>query len=135
MSRAHFLLEAASHSPHGPLYHALMNLRPYLAHAAQHVYDTWDPDPDGVDDEYGEGGICDAVVQELWGVLAHHLPDVDVEEGGHDGDDHAWLIVSHGVERYGVDIPPQYYEHGGGYRWHKIPRVHFLPNYVEIFDL
>jgi hypothetical protein len=60
---------------------------------------------------------------------------VDITEGGHQGDDHAWLIAYTDHEAFGIDIPPGIYETGSGYNWKKRPGVKLTANDVEIFRL
>jgi hypothetical protein len=69
------------------------------------VYDEWDPEDIG-----GAGGICDEIAQEIAGVIANRLGDVEIVDGGHDGDDHAWNIVYDDHDAYGVDIHPSVYD-------------------------
>ncbi len=104
------------------LYHILMRLRPAIAQIAQIIYDEWD------DDEYG--GICDMIADEISGILSHN--GIDNTDGGHDGDDHAYIIAYNDNESYIVDIPYDTYERGGGYNWSKIPNIQFTPNDVVI---
>lgn len=109
----------------------LMKLRTEIAHAAQKIYDEWSPE-DGIDEELGAGGICDQIANEIIGVLSNH--DYDAEEGGHDGDDHAYAVIrtdeSHG---FSIDIPYNIYEHKlGMYEYQKIPNVKFDENDVYI---
>jgi hypothetical protein len=111
------------------LYVQLMALRPRIANAAQKVYDSWEQD-----DECDMGGICDEIASEISSLVAS-IPNCHSVEGGHDGDDHAWVIATDGVNAYGVDIPPHVYETGGGYCWKKIPEVTFVVNDVEVWDL
>jgi len=92
-------------------------LRPALVTAAQAVVDEWQQDDEGIDEEFGEGGACDAVAQAMAGVLG----SIDTMEGGQDGADHAYLIAYDDAEAFVVDIPPGVYERGGGYSWRKIP--------------
>ena len=127
ISQAQILKEAVK----GPLYTKLMSLRPQMAQAAQKVYDSWEGEDD---EELGSGGICDEIAQEIAHVIVSKIAGVDIEDGGWDGDDHAWSIVSLGHERYGADIPPHVYEYGGGYHWTKRTNVHFSPHDVEIFE-
>jgi hypothetical protein len=104
-------------------------LRPALAVAAQGVYDTWDPD----DDWHGGGGICDGVADAMAEVLAGALPaHVRIEAGGHEGDDHAWLVVYDDAAAFTVDIPPEVYERGAGYSWTKIPGVMICAGHVVV---
>jgi hypothetical protein len=98
-----------------PLLDAIQLLKSKMALEAQEVYDEWSQDNDGIDEHYGGGGICDDISNALANVLIN-IPDVEVQDGGWDGDDHAWLIVSLGKEKYGVDIPHNIYETGGGYK-------------------
>lgn len=101
----------------------LKALRPLMAQAAQGIYNEWD-DAEGF-------GICDEIQSEMAGVIGEHI-EANIEDGGHDGDDHAFLIVSRGNERYWVDIPSRVYESGGGYSWKKIPGVVIQPSDVVI---
>ena len=115
-----------------PLLKELLKLRPQMAKSAQAVYDDWDEEESG-------GGICDEISGALSDVIADHILDIDVEEGGHDGDDHSWLIVSKEFDgtsyRCGVDIPPDIYERGGGYSWEKGGGVRFSSNNVDVWDI
>ena len=98
------------------LYEQLNQLKPKMAIAAQLIYDEWD----------GSGfGICDEIADAISDIIASHIADVEIDEYGHEGDDHAAVIASLGNESYVVDIPPSIYEWGGGYNWHKIPDVMF----------
>lgn len=108
------------------LHQQLYALRPQLAQAAQQIYDQWEPE-----DENDVGGICDEISNAMSGLIASHV-DVQITDGGHDGDDHAYPIVYNDTEAYAVDIPPYVYERGGGYVWHKIPGVTITANDVVI---
>lgn len=110
----------------------LMQLRTEIAQAAQKIYDEWEQDEEGSDEELGSGGICDQIAEAIAGVLSDH--GYDTEEGGHDGDDHAYVVVplsdSHG---FAVDIPWDVYESKlGMYEYRKKPGVKFGPNHVFI---
>ena len=105
---------------HG-LFRELERLAPVLASAAQRVYDTWEQDEDGMDEDLGGGGICDLVAQEMAAALSS--AGIETMEGGHQGDDHAFLIAYNDDEAFAVDIPPGVYEVGGGYSWRKRPGV------------
>jgi len=106
----------------------LEDLRPALAEAAQAVVDEWEQDDDGVDEEFGSGGACDAVAQAMAGVLGA----IDTMEGGQDGDDHAYLIAYDDRDAFVVDIPPGVYERGDGYSWRKIPGIQITEDDVVI---
>jgi hypothetical protein len=105
------------------LKYQLIRLRSAMAKAAQLVYDEWSPDEEGLDDVYGSGGICDDISREISSIIYEKVKDVDIMDGGQDGDDHAYLIVYNDIEAYIVDIPPGVYEEGSGYNWQKKPNV------------
>lgn len=114
----------------------LLSLRAQMAAAAQKVYDAWGQDAwDQDDEDFGSGGICDEVASEISGVIAIAIQDAEIDEYGHEGDDHAALVVSRGKERYVVDIPASVYEHGGGYSWTKTPDVTITPDDVVVSKL
>ena len=112
------------------LLQTLERLRPAFAAAAQSVYDTWELDEEGLDPELGAGGICDSIADAIGHVLVQN--GVDYTDGGHDGDDHAYLVAYNSDESYVVDIPCHIYEQGGGYSWTKVPDVQFEPSDVTI---
>lgn len=114
----------------GSLKDDLDRLRPQLADAANKIISEWEQDEEGLDVEFGAGGACDRVSQEMGSVIPW-----DTHEGGAEGDDHSWLIVVRGDEVVAVDIPPGVYETGGGYNWTKIPGAHVNPQDVDIYDL
>lgn len=96
---------------------------PYRFKTANSKYDEWD----------GEfGGICDQIAESISSILSD--VGIDTVEGGHDGDDHAWVLARIGSKVYIVDIPPHIYERGGGYNWQKIPDVKFQAGDVQISD-
>lgn len=97
----------------------LETLRPDFAREAQKVVDGWEQDEDGEDEELGQGGICDRVANAMAGLAARAISRVKVTDGGHEGDDHAFIVVYNAKEAYAVDIAPEVYETGGGYRWRK----------------
>ncbi len=113
------------------LHKALQALAPAIATAAQTVYDSWTQDED---DDFG-GGICDAIASEIQGIIVSNIPDVNVTDGGHEGDDHAWSIAYTNSEVYGVDITPSVYETGGGYNWTKREGVTIDPTDVDIWPI
>jgi hypothetical protein len=119
-----------------PLVQQLNALRPQIAEAATRIFQEWTQDEDGFDDVYGGGGICDDVASEIQGIIATYLPDVEVRDGGWDGDDHAYTIVEANGETIVVDIPPYVYESGGGMSWEKRQDVEAIsPEDVAIYSL
>jgi len=113
----------------------LEQLRPELAAAAQAVIDDWIQDEEGFDPDLGAGGVCDQVSEAMSSVITSAIDGVGILDGGHDGDDHAWLIVHDGSEAAGVDIPPSVYETGGGYNWRKLEDARVDPEDIAIWKL
>ena len=113
----------------------LNRLRPKLVAAAQAVLDAWEPDEEGYDEVYGSGGACDDVADAMADVVigAGLVP----HQGGQDGDDHAFLIVTteDNQQPHRLDIPPGVYETGGGYNWQKRDGVRLSPRDVVIQDI
>lgn len=109
----------------------LVALRDHIAAAAQKVYDDWEQDEEGFDEEFGGGGICDTIQRAMSDVIASNV-ECEMEDGGWEGDDHANLIVARGNEKYIVDIPAQTYETGGGMNWKKLSGVAITANDVII---
>jgi hypothetical protein len=118
-----------------PLYQQLLGLRQRMAFAAQQVYNSWQQDAEGFDDEFGSGGICDEISRAIADVVVSSIQNAETAEGGQEGDDHSWLIVYNQQEAYGVDIPCHIYERGGGYSWQKLQGVHFSPNDISIWEV
>jgi hypothetical protein len=104
----------------------LIALQPQMAAIAQKIYDEWDGE---------SGGICDEIANEISGIIASNIENVELDEYGHEGDDHTAVIVKRGDKTYLVDIPYYVYEKGGGYSWKKIPNVKFAPEDVQITRL
>lgn len=113
----------------------LESIRPALAAAVQRVLNEWQPDESGFDPVLGTGGACDEVTDAMVDVICDFVDGVTVLEGGHEGDDHAWLIVVDDRDAVGVDVPPSVYETGGGYSWTKIEGAEVEPSDVMLFSL
>jgi GNAT superfamily N-acetyltransferase len=128
--------KTAAVTPRRPslLYQYIDSMTPEMKAAAQKIYDEWDSDDE--DNEYGGGGICDAISQAMSGALAGNASvDFEIADGGQPGDDHAWFIVYNDTEAWGVDLPHSLYERGGGYSWKKVPGVEFSASDIEIFPV
>lgn len=109
----------------------LENLRADLCLEAQKIYDDWEQDEDGYDEEYGHGGIC----QDIASAFCDVLSELDIEctiFSPSIGEIHVFSIANIDGEAYQVDIPPYVYERGGGYCWQKIPEVIFEPSDIII---
>jgi hypothetical protein len=109
----------------------LYAIRDQIVIAAQKVYDDWTQDEEGLDEQFGGGGICDEVQRAIADVISSNI-DCELEDGGWEGDDHANLIVSRDNEQYLVDIPAQIYESGGGMSWQKLSDVVITTNDIII---
>jgi len=110
----------------------LRQLRPKFAAAAQAIYDSWEQDEDGFDEEFGGGGICDAIANAIMGLMPS---GIDTMDGGQPGDEHAFVIAFNDTEACTVDIPPGVYESGGGYNWKKRQGVTITEDDVEIIPI
>jgi len=104
-----------------------------MAQAVQAVLDTWDQDEEGWDEEFGFGGACDAISNAISELI--NMEGVEVLEGGHDGDDHSWIVVYDDKEAFDVDVPPSVYETGGGYSWRKTKDATVSPEDVIIYPV
>ena len=113
---------------HNNLLSQLLQLRPQMAYAAQKIYDLWEPNDEY--DEFNGGGCCDAIASAINDILT--VNDINTTEGGHEGDDHSYIIAYNETESYIVDVPYNLYEYGGGYSWNKIENVKFNPNDISI---
>lgn len=109
-------------------------LIPRIVDAAQAEYDDWHQDEDGLDDACGSGGICDRIADAIASVVGE-LEGVDIIDGGHEGDDHAYIVVLSKTEAVSVDIPPDVYETGAGYSWRKRRGVRIAPDDVVLQSL
>jgi hypothetical protein len=120
----------------------LRALTAQLASAAQGIYDSWDQDGDGVDEEYGEGGICDDVADAMIGVIIHAIPDANCQTHYDDSVGHTSVMVARPDpdddttgQGATVDISPYVYETGAFYHWKKKPNVTISPQMVAIYPL
>jgi hypothetical protein len=109
----------------GQLKRELNRLKGQFARAAQSVVRDWDAD------YYGGGGACDEIANEMSGIAAMKLHDVDVESHGYN--DHAWIVVWNEHEAWAVDIPASVYETGGGYNWTVHTDARITPGDVHIY--
>jgi tRNA nucleotidyltransferase/poly(A) polymerase len=117
------------------LFEDLNKLRNQFVSAAQSIVDAWHQDEDGMDDELGSGGICDRIASALASVINSNISNVDITDGGQDGDDHAFIIVYNDQEAFGVDISPGVYETGAGYNWRKIPGAKIDTADIDIWKI
>lgn len=125
----------------------LEKLRADFARVAQEVYDGWEQDEDGHDEQFGYGGICDAIADAITDIIGsktqyesftnydeyefhtstyvYHCYDEEMDEN--EFEKRAYMIS--------VDIPYWIYESGAAYTWTKKQGVHFSADMVEITDM
>jgi hypothetical protein len=105
-------------------------LLPEIAEAAQKIYDLWDQDEDGYDEEHGSGGICHIIADQIVHIISAAGGDVYTVSDNFEVHVYAVAAFAEGV--FTIDIPYRTYETGGGYTWTKIPNVHFTANDVVV---
>ena len=111
----------------------IRSLLPKITSAAQRVYDDWQQDEDGLDEELGDGGICHMIADAIVG-LANDAGVMSIAVAStHDVHVYTVMRLASGV--WLVDIRPHVYERGGGYRWKKIAGVVFEPGDVTVEHL
>jgi hypothetical protein len=118
------------------LYNTLLSLRKNLILSAQKVYDEWEQDDEGYDEEYGTGGICDDIADSMCEVI-NEKTDYSCFHLYNEYDCHTSIYVYDKYYKllYNVDIPPHVYETGYGYNWKKNKDVIIKINNVEITEL
>lgn len=100
-------------------------LIPYI----QEVYDSWEQDENGMDEELGTGGICQDIVDTIishannFGYELHSTFDQMTN--------HVYMIGVFKEGVYSIDIPYSIYEHGAGYQWTKIDGVKFEADHFD----
>lgn len=104
---------------------ALAEALPSFAAKAQEVYDLWEQDADGMDEEYGSGGICHDIAAAIVDELGSRGVENALTVHSSVGENHVFVVALLDDGVYEIDIPPHVYERGGGYTWRKIPGVSF----------
>lgn len=118
---------AARRTP--PTAAGVQSLFPEMAAKIQKLYDEWDQsDEEMGDPELGFGGICQDFAEIMADVCnSHGINARTVSQTV--GEQHVYAVLQLADGVYILDIPPQYYESGGGYNWQKIPDVTFDPSF------
>jgi len=116
---------------------ALLALRLKFARAAQGVYDAWDQDDEGMDAEYGVGGICHDIASAMVDVVYENLDGIEAytQDSGGMGEQHVWMVAHDDEQAFIVDIPPGVYESGAGYQWTKLLNITIEPEDVIVEEL
>lgn len=97
-------------------------LKGLIAKVAQKEYDTWTPEEEGGDEEWGEGGICHEIADSIVGALSELGIDA-ISMQASVGENHTFVIALMKDGIYNIDVPPDVYEIGSGYNWTKKPGV------------
>lgn len=108
-------------------------LRSQMAACAQKVYDAWEQDEDGFDEELGGGGICHLIADEIAALLGDVGVEVTTVSATHEVHVYCVAQVAQGI--FEIDVPHRLYERGGGYTWTKLPDVQFGPEDIVIYCL
>lgn len=126
----------ASKTARSSMLQNLNGLKHKMAAAAQLVYDDWEQDEDGVDEHYGEGGICDDIADAI-GSVVQQAYDYNVYTHYCEYDTHTSLYIHNEdlSEICYVDIHPTHYESGYGYKWKKIHGVTLTADMIDIEDV
>ena len=99
----------------------LQRLAPAMAAAAQKIYDAWEQDEKGESDEYGAGGICDDIADEIVSVLSGAGYDATTRHD--ESENHTAVYAKLPAGIFYVDIPCRVYETGTFYKYEKRPDV------------
>jgi hypothetical protein len=116
------------------------SIKPQLALAAEEVYDDWDQDEEGYSEDYGSGGICDKIAEELVSTFDRlkpdNLKDWDSFTMYKENECHTDMyVVNHQIKKiYEVGLSPHHYESGGGYTWKKKREHEINPAAFHVTD-
>lgn len=107
-------------------------LFPEFASKAQEVYDAWEQDEHGYDEELGAGGICHIIADKIVEVLNGHFDDIRATTRSLTSEQHVDVLIALQDGVFELDIPYRQYEFGGGFHWTKISNVSFTENFVSL---
>ena len=109
------------------------NIKRELAATAQQVYDEWQQNEEGYDEELGGGGICHIIADGMIDVLCDHkIYNLQTQCTDQP---HVYLIGKFKEGIFTIDIPYYVYESGGGWSWKKKPDVKFDVRHVVVWRL
>ncbi len=100
---------------------------------AQEIYDAWDQDESGYDEEYGAGGVCDSIAEALAGALI--AEGVEAFTFHYEQDNHTVVIALMDDRTVEVNIPLTIYERGSYYTYKKVPGVQFKEADITMTDI
>ena len=101
--------------------------------ASQKIYDEWEQDEDGLDAEYGGGGICDDIADALATALNEN--GIDAFTFHYEQENHTVAIALIAGGTVEVDIPLQRYERGSYYNYTKVPNYVFDAEHITMTPL
>jgi len=110
----------------------ILSIKSEMVLAAQRVYDSWEQDEEGIDEELGCGGICQDIADEMCSVLSGKEIDCLIVDNNGVGDQHVWIVAYDDKEAFEIDIDPSVYESGSGYSWTKKQGIKFSLNDISI---
>ena len=111
----------------------LRSLIPELVRRVQLVYNQWDQsDEEFGDPDLGFGGFCQDIAEQIAGAVWELTNFEASTVSAHIGEQHVWTMVKTPEGVFSIDIPPSYYETGGGYNWQKMPGIEFDESFFVI---
>lgn len=119
---------------HLPSVAIVKHAAPQICVEAQKVYDVWQQDESGYDEEWGYGGICQNIAERA---IASVLTDagVDCRITSANDEVHVYCVAVFREGVYTIDIHHSWYERGAAYTWKKLPDVKFTPDMVSTLKL
>lgn len=108
----------------------IASLLPEIVRVAQAQYDAWQQDEEGFDEEYGAGGICHLIAEDMSSVLARKALACTTVSSMQEV--HVYVVVKLPSGVWRVDIEPHVYETGAAYTWKKRPDVTFTEDDVTV---
>lgn len=110
-------------------------VRKSIIEEVQKIYDDWQQDDEGIDEIYGEGGICDDIADKIASICMENGLNSFTLHDPYETHTSAYVYSTYNKTCYNVDIPYSIYEKGYGYTWTKIPGVIFEENMVTISEV
>lgn len=101
-----------------------------IVSSVQGVYDAWNQNDEGYDEELGSGGICHLIADEIASIASNAGIRSATVSSSHEVHVYTIMRLPSGV--WLVDIRPHVYEVGGAYTWRKIKNVVFEPDDVTV---
>jgi hypothetical protein len=103
-----------------------------FAQSAQVVYDNWQQDGDGFDEELGAGGICHLIADAMATDIFNTFPNARACTRCLSDEQHVNVLISVREGVYELDIPYRIYETGGGFTWTKREGIIFDAQHISL---